>query len=1055
MTTDNIVPYGKPDAQKPHDYFNEGKVASAKSRRGYLLYNRVALLAAAVLGFSSVFANDYPYVNLATGGTPSYSGVTYHTGGNAVARYFDNDGSTYMGFQNAKADGSYAIQYALASPTVVNAFAIQCAPSGYYAATSRAPKTFAFEGYDENSETWVVLSAPEDQTGWTAGELRVFKFVNETAYSKYRLVQTAPTGYTGFAELQFYCVDTRDTLLVASDGEEFGTPNPDYGEYSGLTVGGETTCTIAGAEEIYTGAHGGKFVFGGYEVWGKADTLTPELIAVGSETNVTYTQCSYTKVLWKWEKAPMRVATDGDDANDGFDAPKATIAAAVSAASVAGQVIEVADGDYAISAALAIDKDVVVRAENRGRVTVTGAGTHKLLTLNHASARVEGIVFANGYATGGTAVTPAAGSGVEITAGTLADSTVTGCLGEDYGCPAVWLKGANAKLSRCTVSNNLARCTNSNKRYYITRCGGVGLSAGLVEDCLIAENRGGSGAGVWQSGGTVKGCTVVRNVGSHEQTCEVATIGASESCAWGTVFVKGGLFKDSTIAYNTASSAAGAYVIGSGRLSGCTVAFNRATMDRPLVIKPGGMIVSENQPTRIGCRIPVGGVVLGAPGATVDNCMIATNSADRCGSDQGLFVIDGEASGNVLDANGEDINSSSSASIEAYVVPDDGLSGEWPYDTPEKAARSVQAAVDAVAATRGLPGIVHVAAGVYYAQEDGWMLVLKRPVRVVGPETGLVTFRPSATGCSYGIWVGDRDAVLSHVSVNGFTTYSDDATATRDTFSVAAGVLCCGTLDGVTVTGSRQAGYSGASAFLVLGGRMQNSIISGNMTSGAGGTAQLGAGLRQYGGIIEGSFFNGNIAASGGGAAVCDSHAIMRRCRFVGNTASGYSGGIYPGSGIYLSAGLVENCLVVSNLATSVTGSSPHGAGVYMNGGMLVNCTVADNTNTREDGTSGVYLAGGSITNSIVWRNFSGTQASDLVTAGGTAGTNWTGDPKFRGNGAEPYRLAAGSPCLGMGDATVWTDEDVDLLGNPRIVHGSVDLGCYQKCYTGFRLLVR
>lgn len=1020
----------------------------------------LTVVATLALGASQVFADDYPYTNLATGGTPSYSGASYFTGGNNILQLFDNKSSTYFGFQGAKSDGTFHITYTLAEATVVNAYAIQCGPSGYYSATTRAPKTFSFEGYDEGAAEWVTLDVKSSETGWKNDELRVYKFTNDTAYQKYRLTQTAPTGYTGFSELQFYYIDSRDVLKVESDVEEFGTPDPAYGEHEGQPLGGEVTCTIAGADETYTSTTGGKYVFAGYEVWGKADTGTPELIDEGTETNVTYTQSSYTKVVWKWGMAPMRVATDGNDNNNGFDAPMATIAAAVSKASVAGQVIEVGDGEYPITAALAITKNVIVRAAHPGKVTVTGAGTHKLLTLNHASARVEGIVFRNGYATGSTAATPAKGSGVEITAGTLANSTVTGCTGEDYGCPAVWLKGAGAKLSGCTVSNNVVRCTNTNNRYYITRGGGVGLTDGLVENCLIAENRGGSSAGVWQSGGTVTGCTVVRNVGSHEQTRETKTAGASEACAWGTVFVKGGTFKDSTIAYNTAASAAGAYVIGSGKLSGCTVAFNYATMDRPLVNATSGMTISENQPTWIGGRVPVGGVVLGdtftASGATVENCTIATNTAARGGSDQGLFVIAGTATGNTLDANGEDLNSSASTSFEAFVVPDDGEPGEWPYDTPAKAARSVQQAVDAVAASRDRPGTVHVAAGDYYAPPDGWMLVLKRPVRVVGPATGTATFQPSATGRGYGIWVGDRDATLSRVTVKGFTTYSDDSTAANGTFATAAGVLCCGTLDGVTVTGSKQADYSGSSSFLVLDGRMSGCSFSGNMKTGSGGAKQFGAALRQYGGIVEDSLFHGNVAANGG-VAVYSSRATVRRCRFIGNSATGYNNtsGAYPGAGIYLTAGSVESCLIISNKATSTSVTSPHGAGVYMSGGTLANCTVCDNVNAKSGYAAGVYLAGGSVTNSIVWRNVSGEAASDIVAAGGKQGLNWTEDPKFRGKGANPFRLAAGSPCLGVGDAELWTAEDKDLIGNPRTVHGAVDLGCYQTRETGLMLMVK
>ena len=79
---------------------------------------------------------------------------------------------------------------------------------------------------------------------------------------------------------------------------------------------------------------------------------------------------------------------------------------------------------------------------------------------------------------------------------------------------------------------------------------------------------------------------------------------------------------------------------------------------------------------------------------------------------------------------------------------------------------------------------------------------------------------------------------------------------------------------------------------------------------------------------------------------------------------------------------------------------------------------------------------------------------------GSADGKDWTvlatmDDPKFRGKGANPFRLAAGSPCLGVGDAELWTAEDRDLIGNPRTVHGAVDLGCYQTRETGLMLMVK
>ena len=281
----------------------------------------LTVVATLALGASQVFADDYPYTNLATGGTPSYSGASKHdngcNGSKTIGILFDNDASTRFAFQSAPSDGSFHIQYELPEAKVVNAYGVQCADSNYSSATGRAPKTFAFEGYDEGLGEWVTLDTRASETGWSVSELRVYKFANATAYRKYRLTQTAPTGYTGFAELQFYYIDTRDTLVVESDAEAFGTPNPGYGTHTGMTVGGVVTCTLTGAGQSYEGADGNVYKFFGYEVWGEADTPTPVLISSGDLPSVTYRQESYTKVVWKWYSPTRNLATGGTPSYSG------------------------------------------------------------------------------------------------------------------------------------------------------------------------------------------------------------------------------------------------------------------------------------------------------------------------------------------------------------------------------------------------------------------------------------------------------------------------------------------------------------------------------------------------------------------------------------------------------------------------------------------------------------------------------------------------------------------------------------------------------------------
>ena len=108
----------------------------------------------------------------------------------------------------------------------------------------------------------------------------------------------------------------------------------------------------------------------------------------------------------------------------------------------------------------------------------------------------------------------------------------------------------------------------------------------------------------------------------------------------------------------------------------------------------------------------------------------------------------------------------------------------------------------------------------------------------------------------------------------------------------------------------------------------------------------------------------------------------------------------------------------------------------------LVNLTVADHPFV------GVALdqSGASVQtlyNTIAFGN--GT--SDLVTTGSVAsGSNLIGiDPLFSNPGGLDYRLRAGSPGIDTGDNSppggLWS---FDLDGNPRVINGIVDIGCYE-----------
>lgn len=992
----------------------------------------------------------------------------------------DGNSNTFASFDMTTMLGTYvAIDYTFSDKLVkANAYTIQAGPangdgeeSNYlYEYDKRGPKSFSFYGYDPIAKAWELLDTREGGANWGSKEERTFKFINEKEYSAYRLtVNRNDQRYIGFSELKLHWIDTSDVLTVESDKENFGTPSPAYGANKGLTVGAMVTCTID-VNGFYTGSDGGKYVFRGYELYAHADTGTPQLMVSGSENTVTYQHSVNTKLVWKWEMAPLYVSIDGNDENDGYEptAAKATLTAAINAA-IDGQKIIVQDGDYVLSSMLTITKNVhLISANGPEKTIVHGAGTHQLLTLNNAQAIVEGISWTNGYCSVGTGTTLATPTGVLVTKGTLKDCVVTKCRSVGYGAVAVAVNGADARVVGGKIIENTSELSSGGIGSPYSLCGaGLYISNGRVEDVLIADNRGGSAVGVYQTGGTVKNCQILRNVGSFEQTLEIDAMGGKESAAWGTVLLKGGTMTGCRIADNVAASAAGAYVFGSGKLENSTVACNRATLDLPLTVWPGDMAASILADKRalqpaLSYRRPIGGVILGGKSASVTGCTIVSNRADRCGSEQGLYQFAGTAANNTFEANGEDENSSKSTSFVAYVVPDDGQKGEWPYDTREKAARSIQDAVDAVAATRECPGTVYVAAGEYVSSRTV-ALVVKRPVKVVAEGVVRLVSDGSTSENRLGLWLADSSAAVSGIELNGFYSLGHGDSYIGRNGWVGA-LVYAGELTKSVISGSRIKDWHGCASLMMMGGKVSYCRIANNSKAGSNGGVKHRGTVVVYGGTIEDSSILNNYAMNGAGVFAYGETARIKRCVVSGNCVNDGGGSNHlpnPGAGVYLRAGaVVENTLIVSNVVEGTAVGS--GAGVYMDGGKLINCTVADNVNKLTTGkTSGVQQDGGEIINCIIWRNGNGSEYTEALNFTQKAGTETITtsltnvDPLFKDSGKDIYRLRQNSPAINAGTTGDWTAEDKDILGNGRVFNRIIDIGAYEYQVRGFRLIVR
>ncbi len=202
-----------------------------------------------------------------------------------------------------------------------------------------------------------------------------------------------------------------------------------------------------------------------------------------------------------------------------------------------------------------------------------------------------------------------------------------------------------------------------------------------------------------------------------------------------------------------------------------------------------------------------------------------------------------------------------------------------------------------------------------------------------------------------------------------------------------------------------------------------NAVVSGFTITG--GRNEWGAGVHMpAGSLIESCIVSNNgiyIETSEGG--------------------SGRGGGIYGGR--------ARNCLITGNFLHISGGSRTSDA--YAGGGgaffcTLENCTVVGNWTYAYAYVAASEGGGGlacTFINTIVWSNPAYLSfLPGVYTDGDTFDHSYTNDPGFVDS---TYHLQAGSPCLDVGTNLDWLAAATDLEGNPRIVHGCVDLGAYER----------
>ena len=323
-----------------------------------------------------------------------------------------------------------------------------------------------------------------------------------------------------------------------------------------------------------------------------------------------------------------------------------------------------------------------------------------------------------------------------------------------------------------------------------------------------------------------------------------------------------------------------------------------------------------------------------------------------------------------------------------------------PYAGWSTAATNIQSAIDA--STNG--DFVLVTNGLYATGGKSMDNTITNRVSinkaitvqsVNGPGVTIIqgAYDPTATngpGAVRCVWL-TNNAVLS-----GFTLRGGATSSTAPTYQARSGGGVVGTTNRFNVSPSAM---------------VTNCIITLNAANFNGGGAyqvQLNNCT-----IVSNSVIG--ISNQGGGASACS----LTNCTVTGNYAGGAGGGT--------DHCLLNNCAVIGNSANQIAGGANYGT--------LINCTVSKNWLTgiaRDLGAGAAYAV---LTNCILYANqgwdsyavnsnylyctFAYSCSFPLPSGTGNIGT----DPQLLADG---LHLAATSPCIGAGTASVVSGTDID-----------------------------
>ena len=764
------------------------------------------------------------------------------------------------------------------------------------------------------------------------------------------------------------------------------------------------------------------------------------------------------------------------------------------AEAIDGSTIRVAEGEYALTNELQVFRGVRIIGSSRDKTILKSAAParsqgFRMIYMSHPDALLQRVTVTGGVMTsyGGY------GSGVYLSGkgGTVADCRITG-----NGAAATQTKGGgvclnspDARVLRCVIDDNEA----NNADY--AQGGGVCLMAGLVENCLIRDNRASKGGGLYvREQGVVRNCTIVGNRASK----------LGGGVYWGSSSKEGVGLVNLIVAGNEAANDPGEGAPGwaldkENERQAMEGAFSYSLFgDGVPAIGPGSFSASPSFADEAG-----GDYRLRAGSAAID-AGVACEGADRI-----------DLQGNDRLQNGR---------VDIGCLEFDTSTFSCGFDAPTRVFFENEGPVSLFAAVYGVPADAELDYRWTVSSKQGhrYKLTGENPSFVI-TEAGRYDVELTVADSARGAQVTEKREAFLHVASrtaclapSGTSTpsypWNTPETAANDICEVVGEAI-----DGMTIFIAK-GDYPVTNEVVVtaalrlLGAGIDESVFH-PATSGM--TTRLFTlnhpGSLLHGVTVKGARHKGSYWDFGDGVLIAPRGGTVRLCRVTG--CSSYASFHHRGAlgvqsekgvisrcivdcntnqvnsepssaGIGLTRGIVENCLVYGNVVTHGTGGLFLG---QQSAGVVRNCTFADNlslgASTYANG-AGVLAWNPSRTMQVVNCIFARNEARG-VTTHGPGWPEWhmhgsdssfvfrnclvgdapplgadavVGDPLFKDPSKGDYRIARLSPAHDAGLFEAWMTNAVDLAGAPRVDHKElVDIGCYEAAFVprGTMLLLR